>query len=132
MWRIEFESDKFLPFLPEEAQGNPGVYGFELATWLSKSLAQRGVTTTYPLGEDWGWLLEYFLGDLEVAIGCSSVCGEGEGYAGTPIAWSIFVDPRTSLKQKLKGVSGDEAQKELAGHILAVLEREGIKWTTVE
>src|SRR5687767_6825999 len=119
MWRIEFDSDKFLPFLPEESQGNPGVYGFELATWLSRSLAQRGVVATYPLGEDWGWLLEYFQDDLEVAIGCSSVCEEGEGYAGKPISWSIFVDPRTSLKQKLKGVSGDAVEKSLVGHVSA-------------
>ena len=132
MWRIEFESDKFLPFLPEESQGNPGVYGFELSTWLSRSLAQRGVVATYPLGEDWGWLLEYFPGELEMAIGCSSVCGEGEGYVGKPITWSIFVDPRTSLKQKLKGVSGGRAEKELVEHISAILKAEGLAWTVVE
>lgn len=132
MWRIEFESDKFLPFLPEESQGNPGVYGFELATWLSKSLVHRGVITTYPLGEDWGWLLEYFQDDLEVVLGCSSVCGEGDGYSGKSISWSIFVDPRTSLKQKLKGVSGDTVETQLAEHVLAVLEAEGIQWSVVE
>ena len=132
MWRIEFDSDKFLPFLPEESQGNPGVYGFELACWLSRALAQRGVVPTYPIGEDWGWLLEHFRGDLEVAIGCSSVCGEGEGYEGTAIMWSIFIDPRTSLKQKLKGVSGDAVQKELVSHITAALKDEGIEWRAVE
>lgn len=127
MWRIEFESDKFLPFLPEEVQGNPGVYGFELATWLSRSLSQRGVVSTYPLGEDWGWLLEYFRDDLEVAIGCSSVCSDGEGYEGKAIAWSIFVDARRSLKQKLKGVSGDAAVNDLTAHITAILREEGIE-----
>ena len=132
MWRIEFESDKFLPFLPEESQGNPGVYGFELATWLSRGLARREVMTTYPLAEDWGWLLEYFQGDLEVAIGCSSVCGEGEGYTGQPISWSIFVDPRTSLKQRLKGVSGSAAEQPLVTHICAILKAEGIAWSAVE
>jgi hypothetical protein len=132
MWRIEFESDKFLPFLPEESQGNPGVYGFELATWLSRSLAQRGLVATYPLGEDWGWLLEHFQDELEVAIGCSSVCGEGEGYFGKPVSWSIFVDPRTSLKQKLKGVSGGPVEKALVDHISAILQAEGITWTVVE
>jgi hypothetical protein len=132
MWRVEFESDKFLPFLPEESQGNPGVYGFELATWLTRSLAQRGVVATYPLAEDWGWLLEYFQDELEVAIGCSSVCGEGEGYVGKPISWSIFVDPRTSLKQKLKGVSGGPVEKALVDHISEILKAEGIKWEVVE
>ena len=31
MWAIEFTSDKFRPYLPEDSQVNPGVYGFELA-----------------------------------------------------------------------------------------------------
>jgi hypothetical protein len=132
MWRIEFDSDKFLPFLPEESQGSPGVYGFELATWLAEALAKRGVVTTYPLGEDWGWLLEYFQGELEVAIGCSSVCGEDEGYRGKPITWSIFIDPRTSLKQKLKGISGDSIEKELAAHITAALGMLGARHRVVE
>ena len=132
MWRIEFESDKFLPFLPEESQANPGVYGFELATWLSKSLVQRGVVTTYPLGEDWGWLLEHFRGDLEVAVGCSSVCGEDEGYSGKAVSWSIFVDSRTSLKQKLKGVSGGSVEQALAAQISAILEAAGITWDVVK
>lgn len=57
MWRIEFSSAEFLPYLPEQAQANPGVYGFELAQWLSRALAERGVVTSYPIGEDWGWLI---------------------------------------------------------------------------
>lgn len=132
MWRIEFESDKFLPFLPEESQENPGVYGFELATWLSQALAKRGVVATYPLGEDWGWLIEYIQDELEVAIGCSSVCEEGAGFSGKPISWSIFVDARTSLKQKLKGVSGGSIEQSLAGHISAILTAEGITWKVAD
>jgi hypothetical protein len=99
MWRIEFSSSEFLPYLPEESQGNPGVYGYELAHWLSRTLAQRGVITSYPLGEDWGWLIEYIEGDLEVTIGCSSMAEEGEGYSGKPVAWSVFVRPRQSVKK---------------------------------
>jgi hypothetical protein len=131
MWRIEFESAMFLPFLPEEAQANPGAYGFELAAWLSQALAGRGVITTYPLGEDWGWLLEYFEGELEIVIGCSSVCGEGEGYKGAPITWSIFVDPRRSLKQKLKGVGTVEQAQTLATHITVLLGSKSIEWRLV-
>ena len=40
MSRIEFSSTKFLPYLPESCQVNPGVYGFELASWLSLALAK--------------------------------------------------------------------------------------------
>jgi len=92
MWRIEFTSAEFLPYLPEDAQSNPGVYGFELAHWLSRALMERGIATTYPLGEDWGWLLEYFDGGLEVRIGCASMAQDGEGYTGRAIDWSIFVE----------------------------------------
>ncbi len=99
MWRIEFSSSEFLPYLPEESQANPGVYGYELAHWLSRALAERGVVTGYPLGEDWGWLIEYIEGDLEVTIGCSSMAKEGEGYNDQPIAWSVFVRPHPSIKR---------------------------------
>jgi hypothetical protein len=92
MWRIEFSSAEWLPYLPEECQSNPGVYGFELAQWLSMALAQRSLVTSYPFQEDWGWLIEYHEGEVEVLIGCSSVCGEDEGYAGSAIAWSVFVE----------------------------------------
>lgn len=43
MWDVELHTDAFLPYLPEEAQVNPGVYGFELAigcrvSWLEPAL----------------------------------------------------------------------------------------------
>ena len=132
MWRIEFSSDKFLPYLPEEAQANPGVYGFELAHWLSSALAKQGVVTTYPLGEDWGWLLEFLDGEVEVKIGCSSVCGEDEGYAGTAIDWSIFVDPHRSVKQKLFGATPSAAAERLQGAIKSLLAAEGIEVRDVD
>ena len=131
MWRIEFESDKFLPFLPEDAQANPGVYGFELGTWVAQALMGRGLVTSYPLSEDWGWFLEYFEDELEVMIGCSSVCAEGDGYRGKRITWSIFIDPRRSLKQKLKGTSTEAVMAKLQGGIRAVLEGEGIEYEVV-
>ena len=131
MWRIEFQSDRFLPFLPEDAQANPGVYGFELATWLAKSLAGLGLATSYPLGEDWGWLLEYFEDELEVIIGCSSVCAEADGYRGSDITWSIFLDPRRSLKQKLTGVSAEAVVSKLQEGIHAALESAGIAYEVV-
>ena len=131
MWRIEFESDKFLPFLPEDAQANPGVYGFELATWIARALTERGIATTYPLGEDWGWLLEWFEDDLEVIVGCSSVCAAGDGYAGGAITWSIFIDPRRSLKQRLKGTPAEPIVAKLRDAIEAALDAEDIAYEVV-
>jgi len=127
VWRIEFSSAKFLPFLPEECQANPGAYGFELALWLAQALAQRGVVTSYPLGEDWGWFLEYTdTEETEFSIGCSSIAEDGEGYSGKPIGWSIFIKPYTSLKERFKGISHDAAVEQLGRHIIAVLQSQQI------
>ena len=60
---VDFQSEKFRPYLPDEAQVNPSVYGAELAFWLSQQLAQRGVMTSYPNYEDWGWFIEYITED---------------------------------------------------------------------
>ncbi len=127
MWRIEFSSSEFLPLLPEDCQGNPGVYGFELAWWLAQALARQGIATSYPLGEDWGWLIEYLdPSESEFTIGCASVAEEGEGYRQQPIQWSIFIRPHTSLKQRLKGVTHEAQVQRLGQAILSALHGKGI------
>ena len=126
MWHIEFSSAEFLPYLPEACQANPGVYGFELALWLSRALAERGLVTSYPLGEDWGWFIEYVEGETEIMIGCSSVAEEGEGYRGQAITWGIFVKPQRSLKQRLQGKSPEAPIRRLTEAIEAVLASKGI------
>ena len=93
MWEVQFTSDAFLPYLPEDAQANPGVYGFELALWLSQELARRGVVTSYPLAEDWGWFIEQSDGMHETVIGCASVADPGEGYLKRSIQWRVSVRP---------------------------------------
>jgi hypothetical protein len=123
MWRIEFESSEFLPFLPEEAQSNPGVYGFELASWLSRGLAKKNLATPYPLQEDWGWLIEHAPDDVVRLVGCSSVCGEGEGYEGKSITWSIFVEQKKSAKESARAIT-----EQLQRAISALLEGEQIAW----
>ena len=127
MWRIEFSSSEFLPLLPEECQGNPGAYGFELAWWLAQGLAARGIITSYPVGEDWGWLIEHTNSEeTEFTIGCASMAEEGEGYAGEAITWSIFIRPYTSLKQRLKGQTHEYEVRRLGEQVLAVLQQKGI------
>jgi hypothetical protein len=42
---VEFRSPLFTPFLSEDAQVNPGVYGAELAFWLAQRLAAIGIHT---------------------------------------------------------------------------------------
>ena len=132
MWRIEFSTDKFLPYLPEESQQNPGAYGFELAHWLSRQLAERGVITGYPVGEDWGWFIEFIEGELEVMIGCGSEAREGDGYKGTPISWRVFVKQSMSLKQRFKGLSSSPKVEELARLVASSLQMYGIASTVTE
>jgi len=64
---------------------NPGAYGFELALWLSQALARVDLFTSYPVGEDWGWFIEYIEGEAKVMIGCSSHCKAGDGYCSQPV-----------------------------------------------
>jgi hypothetical protein len=73
---VQFESKDLAPVLPEESQVNPNVYGAELAYWLCMELAKRGVVTSYPNEEDWGWFIEFLPGNgAEFAIHCSNVDG---------------------------------------------------------
>jgi hypothetical protein len=127
MVRIEFDSAKFLPFLPEESQANPGAYGFELALWLAQQLMQAGMTTSYPIGEDWGWLIEHIEGEGEFMIGCGSQAEEGEGYKGKPIAWYIFVKQNLSLKQRFHTGAQPEMFERLLRSIQAALLAAGIE-----
>ena len=73
---VEFRSNRFAPVLPEDSQVNPQVYGAELAYWLCSELAKRGVVTSYPNNEDWGWFIEYITdAGSEFAIHCGNVGG---------------------------------------------------------
>lgn len=82
---VDFKSDLFEPFLSEEAQVNPLCYGAELAWWLSYELAKRGVETSYPNCEDWGWFLEYTVGDNEYWLCCGNADGEKN-------RWRVYLD----------------------------------------
>jgi hypothetical protein len=74
---VEFSSEKFSPVLPDDCQVNPGVFGAELAFWLCAQLAARGVVTSYPESEDWGWFLDYSTDSgAEFAIHCGNVEGQ--------------------------------------------------------
>lgn len=85
---MAFSSVLFKPFLPDACQVNPQVYGAELAYWLARQLALKGVATSYPNCEDWGWFLEYITnaGD-EYWLCCSNVCGE-DG------RWLCYLNPK--------------------------------------
>jgi hypothetical protein len=130
-WQIEFKSAEFLPYLPEDCQENPGVYGYELAHWLSRALADQGIFTSYPLGEDWGWLLEYLGEDVEITIACTSITDQEEGYKGLPVQWSIALLANNSASwfSKKKKVS---IPPHLPAAIVSALQVKGISVLRVE
>lgn len=132
MSRIEFSSTQFLPYLPESCQVKPGVYGFELACWLSRTLTKSGFATRYPSSEDGGWYIEYLEGEAEIMIGCGCQVEEGDGYKGEPVVWHIFVLQNLSLQQCLKGVEVPDLDLQLTNVILSALRSEGIEPTLKE
>lgn len=85
---VDFESSMFAPYLPEDAQVNPGVYGAELASWLSRQLAERGMPTSYPQSEDWGWFIEYRTEDEEEYWLC---CANRDGARDK---WRCYLEPK--------------------------------------
>lgn len=127
MWRIEFSANRFLPVLPESCQVNPGAYGFELALWLAHRLMEKGMVTSYPQCEDWGWFIEHTDADeTEMMIGCGSMADEGEGHAQKAINWSIFIKPHTSLVERFKGVTHREKVQGIGDAIVELLRAEGL------
>jgi hypothetical protein len=129
---IEFTSAQFLPFLPEACQVNPGVYGFELALWLSQALSRAKLPTSYPMSEDWGWFIEFIDGDAEFMIGCASQAAPEEGYTGRPIAWQIFLKQHLSLKQRFMRSTAPDVAATLTQAILTALRAEGIEPNIIE
>lgn len=106
---VDFRSDLFKPFLSEEAQVNPQCYGAELAWWLSRELAKRGIETSYPNYEDWGWFVEYIVDDNEYWLCCGNVEGENN-------RWRVYLD------RKAKSLFGrNKAPVEVAVPLLEAL-----------
>lgn len=108
---VYFESNIFEPFLSEEAQVNPSVYGAELAWWLSRELASEGIETAYPNNEDWGWFIEYIVDDDEYWLCCGNVDDSKR-------KWRIY------LECKAKGMFGrNKAPIEKAMPLLTELKK---------
>lgn len=133
MWAIEFSSDRFRPYLPEDSQVNPGVYGFELAAWLSQALMRNGVVTSYPVSEDWGWLIEHVSEtEEELMIGCASQSEAGEGAGSRPLYWHIFIKQRRKPNRKKLTPGAPDAAKLVGDAIVSALSAEGIAVRQVE
>ena len=123
--KVTFKSQRFHPVLPDESQVNPGCYGAELAFWLCTELAKKGLFTSYPDYEDWGWFIEYIsdTGD-EFWLGCGNM-------EGSQNVWVCFLEPKGSGFLGLKKAVIDKAAPFLIA-LAEVLEEEAsisdIEW----
>jgi hypothetical protein len=114
---VEFHSDRFAPILPEESQVNPQVYGAELAFWLTSELAKQGIVTSYPIAEDWGWLLEYSTpAGSDFAVHCINLDGARD-------RWLLSLR-RYARKMFGRGKPAFAEAEPLVAGIKAVVERE--------
>lgn len=84
------------------------------------------------MAEDWGGFLECIQDGLEVQIGCSSLCEEGQGYDGKAIDWSVFVKPHRPMMKLFSRAPAVEAPAFLTTAIESVLAAQGIKTRLVE
>jgi hypothetical protein len=117
---IEFTSDQFRPFLPDDRQVNPNVLGFELAAWLARELAAVGIVTSYPQSEDWGWYLDYTLNGVRCMICCGNQSSVDPDDDRT---WQIHLDRFYGLFRRPKPIPGED---ELLNVIAQRLEKAGI------
>lgn len=93
---FNFKSELFKPYLPEECQVNPNIYGFEFCHWLSREMAQRNIYTSYPEFEDWGWFLEISDGEKELWICCMGELENDEYF------WKYYIKEHKSFWGKRK------------------------------
>ena len=121
---VEFYSEDFEPFLPEDFQVNPERYGAELVWWLCRKLAAEGVYTSYPNYEDWGWFLKYVNGENQYWLCCGNIDSNEN-------KWRMILQPRAKRWFGL-GKPSMEAAKVLLNAVDKVLrECDGIsliKW----
>jgi hypothetical protein len=80
---LSFESSAF-PVTPGEDEGtNPGIYGRELASWISEQLRAVGRHAGSVIPEDFGWCVPVSSPPYSLYVVCAS--GELAGH------WQIFV-----------------------------------------
>lgn len=57
---------------------------------------------------------------------CGYEAGEGEGYLGQSLPWSVFIQQSLSIKQRLCGQTTPTIAAKLAEAVVAVLQADGI------
>lgn len=101
-FNILFETDRFNVSVVKEHFINPCCFGEDLAEWLRQELAKKGVATSTPGQEDWGWYLFVEQRFSRYLVGVSGFHREG-ALAANDGEWRIMVETRRTIWEWLRG-----------------------------
>ena len=123
---LEFRSDAFPPLPGEDEQINPGRWGKLLAQYLRDELAARGIPTSEPYAEDWGWAVPIKHDAFPLWIGCGN-------YEEYPDGFLCFIEPSKPHVRKLfRKVETTAAVDKVATALEACLvshpQVQGLRW----
>lgn len=78
--QVEFRSHKFPPYVGEQEQINPGLWGRRLAEYLVTKLQERGIETEAMVAEDWGWYIPVRNAEFRLALCCGHQDGADDEF----------------------------------------------------
>jgi len=99
---VLFCSDRFNLSEPREYFINDCCFGDDVARWLADLLQSRGLTTTEPDQEDWGWYFDVCFAESRYFVGIGGAPDE-EVSASNQGQWRLIVEKHRTLRQKLSG-----------------------------
>ncbi|SRR6266404_181804 len=92
---VTFNTGFFQPVPYEEEQTNAGVYGKQLADWISEQLNKNGMKVEEVVAEDFGWAVIVSRKPILLWIACSNVRESTE--------WRMYPVAEPYLRQRLFG-----------------------------
>jgi hypothetical protein len=103
---------------------NPCCFGEDFAAWMRGKLQERGIHSTGPDQEDWGWYIEAKLGDTTYTLGFggNSLENPEDPNFGE---WHVMVSKDRSFKDKLLGKNKMDHSDEMLETAKQILESEG-------
>lgn len=125
--QVEFRSSKFPPYLDEEEQINPGLWGRRLAEYLVEGLAKKGVETEEFLAEDWGYYIPVQNEGFRLGICCGHQQGDDDELL-------CFTDPgKPSVRKFFKKIDATSQLTRLTAALREILDADAeiqeIVWT---
>ena len=114
---ILFKTDRFNLSEVQPHFINPCCFGEDLARWLQAELGRKGVVSSEPGQEDWGWYLDAKLGETTYFVGIGGTSDEDPAQPNYG-EWRIIIEAPRTLKERLLGKKKDSGPlKELLRHV---------------